>query len=333
MKASLMDIDPSPIQKAELFSTLLKKELDFVISRSGVLQLRRGSRLFSSGERAEHFYVLLKGIIRIYKPSGDGREEEMARFTAGDTIGDFDFARGAEYDANAAAVEDSIVVMFPGYGLSMENFALEEPHTISRILLNSIMMVTGRIKATRKVIMENMSWVQELHRRAYEDPGTGLWKQSFLTDEINQIIEEPAALIMLKPDRFKILVDSRGHGAGDEAMVRIAMILKNMSRRIGRSWPLRFKSNEVGILISRAGPAPAEKTARELLKAVAALAPVAAQGKNPAFPFSATVSYAVWPRDDPGGWDALFQGNYALLLDTWRAGGNQVVHYTKETKQ
>ncbi|MDR1099123.1 MAG: cyclic nucleotide-binding domain-containing protein [Treponema sp.] len=333
MKASLMDIDPSPIQKAELFSTLLKKEIDFVISRSGILQLRQGGRLFSSGERADHFYMLLKGLIRIYKSSGDDREEEMARFTAGDTIGDFDFARGAEYDANAVALEDSVVIMFPAYGLSMETFALEEPHTVSRILLNSIMMVTGRIKSTRKVIIENMSWVQELHRRAYEDPGTGLWKQSFLVDELNRILEDPTALIMLKPDRFKTLVDSRGHGAGDEAMVRIAMILKNMSRRIGRSWPLRFKSNEVGLLVNRAGSALAEKTAHELLKAIAALEPVAAQGEIPAFSFSATVSYAVWPRDNLS-WENLFQGNYALLLDTWRAGGNQVVHYTsKEAKQ
>ncbi|MDR1277764.1 MAG: cyclic nucleotide-binding domain-containing protein [Treponema sp.] len=333
MKASFMDIDPSPIQKAELFSTLLKKEIDFVISRSSILQLRQGGRLFSSGERADHFYMLLKGLIRIYKSSGDGGEEEMARFTAGDTIGDFDFARGAEYDANAVALEDSVLIMFPAYGLSMEAFALEEPHTISRILLNSIIMVTSRIKSTRKIIIENMSWVQELHRRAYEDPGTGLWKQSFLVDELNRILEDPTALIMLKPDRFKILVDSRGHGAGDEAMVRIAMILKNMSRRIGRSWPLRFKSNEVGLLVNRAGPALAEKTAHELFKAIAALEPVAAQGEIPAFPFSATVTYAVWPRDNLS-WENLFQGNYALLLDTWRAGGNQVVHYTnKEAKQ
>jgi diguanylate cyclase (GGDEF)-like protein len=329
MGASLLGLDPSPIQGAELFSTLLKKELDFVVSRSGILQLRQGGRLFSSGQRADHFYMLLEGAIRIYKTHENGGEEEMARFAPGDTIGDFDFARGAVYDAEAEAVEDSVLIMFPGTGLSMDNFALEEPHTISRILLSAIVMMTGRIKSTHKIIVENMSWVQELHRRAYEDPGTGLWKQSFLTDEINRILENPTALIMLKPDRFKTLVDSRGHGAGDEAMVRIAMILKNMSRRIGHSWPLRFKSNEVGLLIAGYSPAQAEKAARDLHKAVAALAPVPAGSGIPAFPFTAAVSYAVWPRDDAV-WEDLFQGNYGLLLDTWRAGGDQVAHYGKK---
>jgi diguanylate cyclase (GGDEF)-like protein len=326
MGSSLLNVDFSPIRKSELFSTLLEKEINFVLSRSSVLQLRQGGALFSAGRRAGHFYMLLEGAVRVYKFHDDGGEEELARFAPGDAIGDFDFARGADYDANAEAVEDSVLLMFPGYGLSMDEFALEEPHIISRILLNAIVMMTGRIKATHKIIVENMSWVQELHRRAYEDPGTGLWKQSFLTDEINRILENPTALIMLKPDRFKTLVDSRGHGAGDEAMIRIAMVLKNMGRRLGRSWPLRFKSNEVGLLINRQSPEEAKKTAGELHRAVAALAPVPAQGGIPPFPFTAAVSWAVWPQDNES-WDGLLQGNYGLLLDAWRAGGDRVVHY------
>ena len=325
-------IESAPIQKMELFSSLLKNEIDFVISRSSILQLRRGALLFSSGEKANHFYILTKGAVRVYKPRSDGGEDEMARFTPGDSIGDFDFARGAEYDACAEAVEDSELIMFPGFGLTMESFALEEPHTICRILLSSIVMMTGRIKSIRKLILENMSWVQELHRRAYEDPGTGLWKQSFLTDEINRILEDPTALIMLKPDRFKILVDSRGHGAGDEAMIRIAMILKSVTRRLGRGWPLRFKSNEVGLLINKCRPSQAEKIAGDLIKDIAGMEPVPAQGDIPAFPFSATVSWAVWPNDDKV-WENLFQGNYDLLMDTWRAGGNRAVHYSKAANQ
>ncbi|MDR1318001.1 MAG: cyclic nucleotide-binding domain-containing protein [Treponema sp.] len=325
------ELDPSPIQKAELFSTLLPKEINFVVSHSSMLQLRRGGCLFGPGERAAHFYMLIKGGIRVFKSRSDGGEDEMARFTSGDTIGDFDFARGAAYDAYAEAVEDSVLAMFPAYGSTMENFSLEEPHTTSRIFLSSIVMMTERIKSTQKLIVENMSWVQELHRRAYEDPGTGLWKQAFLTDEINRILEDPTSLIMLKPDRFKILVDSRGHGAGDEAMVRIAMVLKNITRRTGRGWPLRFKSNEVGILINKCGVPQAGKIAVELAKSIAALEPVSARDDIPSFPFTATVAYSVWPGDDMA-WDSLFGGTYDLLMDTWRAGGNQVVHHHKEKK-
>jgi len=322
-------LDCSPILKADLFSTLLEKDRETVVSHSGFLQLRKGAVLFAPGEQANHFFYLLEGTVRVFKKSSDDREEEVASFAPGDVIGDFDFARSAAYDACAQAMEDSCLIMFPSFGHSMEQFATETPHTVSKIFLSAIEMMTRRIKTTRKILMENMSWVHELHRKAYEDPGTGLWKQVFLADEINRILEEPTALILLKPDRFKILVDSRGHEAGDEAMIRIALVLKNITRRLGRGWPLRFKSNETGLLISKCGVLEAEALANTLHESIAAIPSVPAQGDNPVFSFTGTVAWGVWPNDDRT-WDSLLHGANRVLLDTWRAGGNRVVHYKTE---
>ncbi|MDR0689222.1 MAG: diguanylate cyclase [Spirochaetaceae bacterium] len=314
-------------QRVDLFDSLSDQEQAAVRARAGVLQLRRKARLFSIGDRAEHFYVLLAGSIRVFRSGMDNMDDELAYFAPGDIIGDFDFARQAVYDASAEAAEDSLVIMFPGFGITMDTFTPEEPHAAAKIYLNSIRMITSRIKITQKIIMKNISWVQELYRLAYEDPGTGLWKQSFLTNEISQILEVPTALIMLKPDRFKTLVDSRGHTVGDEAMIRIAAILKNITRRLSRGWPLRFKSNETGMLIPQCPAAQAETLARELQETIAALEPVPPQDDYPAFNFTATVSWGIWPEDHAG-WDSLLKGTYALLLDTWRAGGNRLSRYT-----
>jgi diguanylate cyclase (GGDEF)-like protein len=327
-----IDNDLTLMRKTELFTNLHQKELDFVISNSGTIKLPKGGLLFSSGEEAGRFFILTNGAIRVFKPRSDGGADEMAIFKPGDTIGDFDFARGAVYDASAEASDDSELIEFPGYGLTMDSLAQKEPRIICSILLNAIVMMTDRIKSTRKLILENMSWVKELYRRAYEDSGTGLWKQVLITDEIIGNLKDPAALIMLKPDRFKILVDSRGHSIGDEAMVRIAMILKNIARRIGNGWPLRFKSNEVGIIFNNCGSATAEKISGELAAAVAAMKPVPANDDNPPFYFSASISWSVWPADDAQ-WESLFQGNYNALMDAWRAGGNKISHYSKTAKQ
>ena len=322
-------LDPTPIGKVELFNSLLDREIDYIQEHSCIINLRKKARLFSIGQKAEQFYVLLEGAIRVYKPRDDGGNDELAQYAPGDTIGDFDFARKAEYDANAEAIEESLLVMFPGMGLSMDDFTAEKPQIISRILLNSIVMMTGRIKSTQNILLENLSWVNELHRRAYEDPGTGLYKQTFLADEINRILEEPMALIMLKPDRFKILVDSRGHEAGDVAMVSIAMILKSMTRKLNHGWALRFKSNETGLLINNCPKPMAEKLIKALCNAVESMEPVPAQGEIPSFSFSGTVAWSVWP-EDCSTWDTLFQKTYALLLDTWKTGGGgKVAHFTE----
>jgi GGDEF domain-containing protein len=313
-----------PIEKAALFSTLTERGRRFVLSHSSVIRLGRGERLFSTGEKAEHFYLLREGSIRIVQKRG-GQDDELARFAPGDIIGDFDFARQAVYDARAEAVEDSSVIVFPGPGLTVDQISPEEPHAVAQILLGSILMISDRLKEINRTAVENMSWVEELRRRAYEDPGTGLWKQSFLNDEIGSILAAPAALIQLKPDRFKILVDSRGHLVGDEAMVRIAKVLKDKTRQIGRGWPLRFKSNETGLFIPKCDAAQAEGAALALHAEIAALEPSPPKDGFPAFNFSATITWGVWPDDDEK-WDSLLTRNYALLLDAWRAGGDRVLH-------
>jgi CRP-like cAMP-binding protein len=320
-------LDCSSILKAELFSTLLEGEREMVVSYSGVIQLRKGGLLFSTGEQAKHFFLLREGSVRVYKTNLDKSENELASFKPGDIIGDFDFARGAEYDASAKATEDSVLIMFPSFGYTMEELSQVAPHTVSKIMLCSIIMMTNRIKTTRQILMRNMSWMQELHRKAYEDPGTGLWKQTFLKDEINRILEEPSAIILLKPDRFKALVDSRGHGVGDEAMIRIALVLKDITRFLGRGWPLRLRSNETGLLINKCDSSEAQALAEKLLAGIAAIPPVPADENNPAFSFTGTVVWGAWPEDEKT-WESLFHGTQNILLETWKNSGNKVVHYT-----
>ena len=324
--------DISAILKSDLFSDLLPEEEKIIVKRTEILLIRKGKLLFSPGEDAEHFYLLLEGAVRVFKQNEGGaaglmREDEIARFAPGDIIGDFDFARSADYDAYAEALEDSKLLMFPEYGITMEKFALQEPHMISRILLNSAAMVTARIKATRKLIFESAYWVQELHRKIHEDPSTGLWKQTFLSDEINRILERPTALIMLKPDRFKVLVDSLGHGAGDEAMIKIAAVLKGITRKLNKGWALRFKSNETGILVNKCDITEAKSLASVLAEAIAAL-PHVTMGEED-FYFTGTIAWGIWPTDNKS-WDSLFKGTYKLLMDAWKEGGNKIVRYRKE---
>jgi len=325
---SAADVDLSLLCKTELFSSLDKNEIDFVVSHSGTFELPKGRTLFSSGEKASRFFILISGEIRVFKPNSDGSEEEMARFAAGDTIGDFDFARGAEYDACAEAAEDSRLIEFPGGGGTIDSLALKEPHIVCSILLNAIQMMTGRIISIRRLILENMHWVKELHRRAYEDPGTGLWKQILIADEIAGVLKDPSALIMLKPDHFKTLVDSRGHIAGDEAMVRIAIILKNIVRQAGHGWAMRFKSNEVGIIFNNCNMAKAEETVNDLFEFITDMEPVPERDGLPEFSFTATIAWSLWTQDDPE-WESLFQGTYAALLDGWHDGGKKIIRYRK----
>jgi len=327
----VLNTDLGVFKKTELFSNLKESQIDFIVSHSQIINLSKKEPLFSAGKKAAQFYKLISGEIRVYHINKDGNEEEMAHFKSGDTIGDFDFARGAEYNANAEAAEDSQIIVFPGKNDTLDSLAAEEPETVCSIMLNAIIMMTGRIKEANRLILDNMSWVKDLHRKAYEDAGTGLWKQILIADEIIGSMKDPAALIMLKPDRFKILVDSRGHTIGDNAMIRIASVIKNIDRQVGNGWPMRFKSNETGLIINNCDTAQAETLARQLADNIADMEPVPAQDNYDRFDFTATVSWCVWPEDGAD-WDSLFQGNYANLLSVWKTSGDTVVHYSNREK-
>jgi hypothetical protein len=110
-------------------------------------------------------------------------------------------------------------------------------------------------------------------------------------------------------------------------MIRIALVLKNIVRRFGRGWPLRFKSNETGLLIGKCSSIEAQTLADQIYEGINELPDVPAMGEIPAFSFTGTVVWSVWPNDH-NAWDNIFEGSNKLLLDTWRSGGNRIVHYT-----
>ncbi len=315
---------PGMLRKAEIFSSLLDDDLAYAASRVGILRLSKGQRLFEAGQKASRFYVIRSGGIRVFRPRPDGGEDDMALFASGDVLGDFDFARGAEYDAGAEAVEDTELVVFPRMDLTFDDLARERPDAAARLLLRSLAMISGRLRATHKLISENAPWVRELHRQAYEDPGTGLWSKAFLDEELPRYLVSPTALVLIKPDRFKILVDSRGHAAGDEAMARIAAVLQSSVRALGRGWAIRVRSNETAVVVPGCPRETAAELARSVADGIADLEPVPAARGVPFFEFTASVVHSVWPRDGDD-WKELFQRSQECLMAVWGEGGRRIL--------
>jgi diguanylate cyclase (GGDEF)-like protein/PAS domain S-box-containing protein len=91
--------------------------------------------------------------------------------------------------------------------------------------------------------------------RAVRDPLTGLANRVLLTDRLNQAIirldREPGllAVLFLDLDRFKVVNDSLGHGAGDALIVEVADRLKRAARRIDTV--ARFGGDEFVVLCER----------------------------------------------------------------------------------
>ncbi|WCB93860.1 hypothetical protein DSM104299_02580 [Baekduia alba] len=117
---------------------------------------------------------------------------------------------------------------------------------------------------------------EELRTQALEDPLTGLANRSYLAAHVEQAIagalrsEDHISLLLLDLDRFKVVNDTLGHGAGDELLCAVADRLRSTIRR--GDLAARLGGDEFVVVCAGAGGAPHEVAAlsRRLLDAVAA---------------------------------------------------------------
>ncbi|HUW42330.1 MAG TPA: diguanylate cyclase [Rectinemataceae bacterium] len=318
------------LRRAELFSSLLDDDLSYVEERCETFALEAGARLFSPGEKARRFFIVRSGEIGVYRPEEGGKEREIARYMAGDVLGDFDFAVGASFDAHARALTEARLIAFPSRGVGLEELAREKPDTTARILLRSLSMISSRLRSTQRLISENAPWVRELRRQVYTDPGTGLWSRAFLDEEIPRMIEPPTAIVLVKPDRFKELNDAHGHGAGDEAMELVAGLLAAETERHGKGWALRLRSNETALVLPRSSFDEAASAARRLAAGIGGLEPPSAAGSG--FRFTASAAVALWPDNCPE-WKRLVEDAYGVLTKAWRDGGNRIYRVRRRDQE
>lgn len=76
--------------------------------------LSKGQDLFSVGDRADCFFVILKGWIKLYRISRDGSETIIHVFGPGESFAEAAvFNDGRTYPVNAQSIEDSILIEIP----------------------------------------------------------------------------------------------------------------------------------------------------------------------------------------------------------------------------
>ncbi len=115
----------------------------------------------------------------------------------------------------------------------------------------------------------------ELRTQALEDPLTGLANRSYLAAHVEQAIAgadrgDTIAVLLLDLDRFKVVNDTLGHGAGDELLCAVADRLRSTIRR--GDLAARLGGDEFVVVCAGAGGAPHEVAAlsQRLLATIAA---------------------------------------------------------------
>jgi len=101
------------LAKMPLFHGLPQDQLD-ALSRIVIEKgCEQGEVLFTEGEEAKGFFVLVSGRIKIFKLSPEGKEQILHFIEPGEPFAEVAMFAGAHYPANAEALQRSRVILLP----------------------------------------------------------------------------------------------------------------------------------------------------------------------------------------------------------------------------
>jgi len=141
---------------------------------------------------------------------------------------------------------------------------------------------------------------KELERLIITDEKTKLFNFRHFKSELQSEIarakrfNESVSLIMIDADKFKHYNDTNGHVLGDEALIKMARLMKSICRETDK--PARFGGEEFAILLPKTGKEEAVIFAERIRKAIEE-AVFVNQEKQPGGNFTASLGVATYPED------------------------------------
>jgi CRP/FNR family transcriptional regulator len=127
----------SPVAGIPLFRGLPKGALEML---AGILRERefaRGQNIFVEGSESTGFYIVLKGRVKVFKLSSEGKEQILHIVGEKELLGAVSAFAGSPYPAYADALEKTTVLFFP----RKEFMALvrKEPSVVMNMMANLAM--------------------------------------------------------------------------------------------------------------------------------------------------------------------------------------------------
>jgi len=108
MKTTLNVIAQTP-----LFKGLPQNQLQDIQKIAIEKQVAKGETIFLDGENCNGFYLIVSGMVKIFKLSADGKEQILHFFGPSEPIGEVPVFSGQPFPANAEAILNCHLIFFP----------------------------------------------------------------------------------------------------------------------------------------------------------------------------------------------------------------------------
>jgi diguanylate cyclase (GGDEF)-like protein len=173
----------------------------------------------------------------------------------------------------------------------------------------------GELAASFNHMLDGISTrEEEILRLAYEDTLTTLPNRAMFLDRLQQAVltarrtNDPVSVMMLDLDRFKVINDSLGHGAGDLVLREVASRLRELLR--DSDTVARLGGDEFAVLLPTGTPEGVSIVAQRILRTLEA--PIMLEGQP--VDIGASIGVACFPEHDDEGDSLLRHADVAMYV-------------------
>jgi diguanylate cyclase (GGDEF)-like protein len=172
-------------------------------------------------------------------------------------------------------------------------------------------------------------------RLIFEDELTGIYNRRFLLNFFQHKIpwdtldRQPVSLVMMDVDHFKRINDTHGHDAGDQVLVHVASLLREIAGE--KAFSIRYAGDEFMILMPRGGKPEALAVGEQLVRLVHEK-PARLGAGEIEIPVTLSVGVASAPDDAKSGKSLIQQADTALYYAK-KAGRDQLANASDVSSQ
>jgi len=152
------------------FRLLAREVVQRLAEDTRIRRLETGSILFREGEPCKAFYAVRAGAVKLYRATGDGREQVVHHFGSGQTFAEAALLSLGRYPANAVATETPTELVEIGGEAFLHLFA-EDKRLAAAMVGSLCMRLVSLVERVEELSLVNAG--SRLSRFLLRLPGSG----------------------------------------------------------------------------------------------------------------------------------------------------------------
>lgn len=138
------------LKQAQIFSELSDAEVLFVAERVSLREFKKGQVILYEEDTNQYMYSVLKGEVKVFYTTEDGKESVVAFHGAGESFGEVSLIDQQTIPATVAAVEPSLVMI-----VGRDDF-FEIVYNLPKVMNRLLLLLAARLR-------QSLSQVRMLH--------------------------------------------------------------------------------------------------------------------------------------------------------------------------